>query len=244
MAEFITTNGASFHIENIIKTATSKLVLISPYLQISHNFLARLQDASRRGVKTTVIFKENKLSDDEMLSLAQIKNVFLFSCGRLHAKCYFNETTMVVTSMNMYEFSEKNNREMGILLKSDSDNGIFNEALDEAKSIVRDSSEVKLNGTSDKTANSNNRIQQVAINTQIRYYTPPEDGHCIRCGRFRYFNLWEPYCKDCYYIWREYGNRDYIEQYCHTCGSQASTTIDRPECYDCYSRRPRELSFL
>ena len=244
MAEFITTIGASYHIENIIKTATSKLVLISPYLQISHNFLSRLQDAGRRGVKTTVIFKENNLSNDEFNSLGEIKNVQLFSCARLHAKCYFNETTMVITSMNMYEFSEKNNREMGILLRSDSDKGIFNEALNEAKSIVRDSSEIRLGGDNGKTTSPNNQDMQNAPSPNIRYYAPPEDGHCIRCGQLKVFNLWEPYCKDCYYTWREFGNRNYVEKHCHTCGSQAATTIDRPECNNCYYRRPRELSFL
>lgn len=44
MAEFLTTNGTSYHIENIIIGAEEKLVLVSPYLQISKTFYERLKD--------------------------------------------------------------------------------------------------------------------------------------------------------------------------------------------------------
>ena len=37
--------------------------------------------------------------------------------------------------MNLYEFSEKNNREMGVLFDSVDDSDIFKEALKEIKSI-------------------------------------------------------------------------------------------------------------
>jgi hypothetical protein len=41
---------------------------------------------------------------------------------------------MVITSMNMYEFSEKNNREMGVLVESSE--AVYQEAVTEARSIV------------------------------------------------------------------------------------------------------------
>ena len=37
-------------------------------------------------------------------------------CTNLHAKCYLSETSALVTSMNLYEFSQVNNHEMGISL--------------------------------------------------------------------------------------------------------------------------------
>ena len=48
MAEFLTTKGISFHIEHIIRNAKNRLILISPYLQLSKNFFERLQGADRR----------------------------------------------------------------------------------------------------------------------------------------------------------------------------------------------------
>ena len=35
---------------------------------------------------------------------------------KLHAKCYMNEDTAIITSMNLYEASEKN-RELGVLIQ-------------------------------------------------------------------------------------------------------------------------------
>jgi len=39
MAEFLTSKGTAYHLENIIKGAKKKLVLVSPYLQISQTFM-------------------------------------------------------------------------------------------------------------------------------------------------------------------------------------------------------------
>ena len=45
MAKFLTTSVVTHEVENIIKEAKKKLVLISPYLQINKMLLERLQIA-------------------------------------------------------------------------------------------------------------------------------------------------------------------------------------------------------
>lgn len=42
MAEFLTTHGTAFHIESIIARAKRRLVLITPYLQLSRALYERL----------------------------------------------------------------------------------------------------------------------------------------------------------------------------------------------------------
>ena len=42
-------------------------------------------------------------------------HVHLYFSKNLHAKCYLNEKKMIITSMNLYEFSQVNNREMAFL---------------------------------------------------------------------------------------------------------------------------------
>jgi HKD family nuclease len=111
MAEFLTTSGTSHHIENIIMEARQKLFLVSPYLKLSKTLHERLKDASDKGVKIKIIYGKDELKPNESSSLAKLKNVELYYFENLHAKCYFNEIKMVITSMNMYEFSEKTNRE-------------------------------------------------------------------------------------------------------------------------------------
>ena len=139
MAEFLTTSGTSHYIENIIMNAKKKLYLVSPYLQLSKTFFERLRDASNNGVEIKIIFGKNDLKPNEANSLATLKNVSLYFFENLHAKCYFNETQMVITSMNMYEFSEKNNREMGVLIDATKDTDLFQKAANETRSIMKNS---------------------------------------------------------------------------------------------------------
>src|SRR5688572_30369139 len=129
MADFLTTSGISYQIENIIVEAKNKLVLVSPFLQLSKTLFERLKDASNKGVAIKIIYGKDQLKPNEQDSLADLKNVELYFFENLHAKCYFNEAKMVITSMNMYEFSEKTNREMGVFIDRQKDKELFEKAV-------------------------------------------------------------------------------------------------------------------
>jgi len=135
MAEFLTTTGTSHHIEQIIIKAKSTLTLVTPYLKLSKTLTERLTDADKAGVIITIIYGKNELAKNEYERITAFKNLQLYFCENLHAKCYHNEETMIVTSMNLYEFSEKNNREMGILVERENDRKIFEESIREIDSI-------------------------------------------------------------------------------------------------------------
>src|SRR5690606_27510368 len=105
MAEFLTTSGISHQIEDIIIDADSKLILVSPFLQLSKNLLQRLKEASGNKVNIKIIYGKDELKQSEKDSLSEINNLEIYFLENLHAKCYLNEKKMVITSMNMYEFS-------------------------------------------------------------------------------------------------------------------------------------------
>ena len=65
-------------------------------------------------------------------------------CKNLHAKCYLNENRCIITSLNLYEFSQINNNEMGILLSKDEDSDVYRDAYEEAQRIVRISDEIRM----------------------------------------------------------------------------------------------------
>ncbi|MGB3182862.1 MAG: phospholipase D family protein [Cyclobacteriaceae bacterium] len=131
MAKFLTTTGNSFYIEQIILKADRHLTLCTPYLSLSKNLYDRLIDAGLRNIAITLIYGKSELNEAERLKIESFTNIEVFFCENLHAKCYLNEKSMIITSMNLYEFSERNNREMGILIEKGSDELIFQEALDE-----------------------------------------------------------------------------------------------------------------
>ena len=136
MPQFLTTSGTSYYIEEIIIKAKAELVLITPYLKLSRILFERLADANARGVRIRVVYGKSELHPRERRQLDALANVELLFLANLHAKCYFNDSTLIVSSMNLYEFSEKNNREMGIVLTRGADGDCFADALAEAHSIL------------------------------------------------------------------------------------------------------------
>lgn len=143
MPKLITTKGAAHYIEQIIKKANNSIILVTPYLRLDTNFIERLRDADKSGVQIILVYGKDKLADDQMKTLQSFENLEIFFYQNLHAKCYFNENSMVITSMNLYEFSEKNNRELGIYLERFEDKDIYEEAINEIKSVVNASAKIK-----------------------------------------------------------------------------------------------------
>ena len=227
MARFLTTSGISYEIENILRDVKHNIYLISPFLKFTPTFYERLKDIDARGVKTNLVFGKNDLENNQEEKLSALLNLTLFYSKNLHAKCYFNEENMIIGSMNLYEFSEKNNREMGVLININEDDDVFLKAKEEVNSIINSSEIIKL-----ERKKRNNYITKETNNRQSQ-------GFCIRCGKKKAINPNEPYCRECFQIWAEYGNRFYIENICHICGAEAETTIDKPLCYKCY----KEMTF-
>ena len=55
-----------------------------------------------------------------------------------------NEEMCIVTSLNLYEFSQVNNNEMGILIRRAEDSQLYKDAYEEAQRIIRISDEVRI----------------------------------------------------------------------------------------------------
>ena len=230
MAEFLTTSGTSHNIENVIIDAKTKLILVSPYLQISKTLKERLKDASNRNVKIKIIFGKDELKPNEMDSLSELRNLELFFSANLHAKCYFNETKMVITSMNMYEFSEKNNREMGVLIDRSLDKELFEKAENETLSIIQSSEKIRLNNYNGNYLNETNNHNYSNSNYKKRI-----NGHCLRCNDQINYNPNSPFCGECYSTWSIFQNYDYSENVCHRCGENETVTMRKPQCHKCFN---------
>ena len=69
----------------------------------------------------SLIFGKNEIQNLKEDKLSYCNNLKVYYLDNLHAKCYLNEDTALITSMNLYDYSEQNNREMGIEVKK-SDN--------------------------------------------------------------------------------------------------------------------------
>ncbi len=219
MAQFLSTKGISHHLEEIIKKAKSRLTLISPYLKISQQLFERLKEADQRKVQIQLVYGKNELEPRQRQSLAELDNLILFYYDNLHAKCYFNESHLVIGSMNMYEFSEQNNREMGILLELTTDRQLFTDAVQEADSIIKNSEFEKFAKPAPLKVVTSNSVSR---------------GYCLRCEERIPYNPLRPYCAKCYISWAKYENLEYAEKVCHRCGQYVNSSMAKPECPSCY----------
>ena len=232
MAKFLTTNWVSSYIEEIIINAKKEVYLVSPYLQLSQSFVERLQDAQDHNVKITIVFGKSDLKSSEMDILKGLSNLTLYFSKNLHAKCYFNESSMVITSMNMYEFSEKNNREMGVYITNSEDKELYEDALKETISIINSCDKVKLDRK--KNSKSSNTIITAKTKKATNTKRSAAQANCIRCSTSIPLDINTPYCKKCYKSWSFYGNEEFEEKVCHGCGKDNYSTMLKPVCYSCY----------
>lgn len=133
MARFLNTRKAVSEIEDLIRDADRRLILISPYLKLSKDFKELLTYRNSKDKITTVIFGKQELNPNEMKFLQGLRFVILKYNQDLHAKCYLNDNKMIITSLNLYEFSMNNNKEMGVLidLNDESDKELFDDAFKE-----------------------------------------------------------------------------------------------------------------
>jgi len=226
MAKFLTTSAISYEIENTLRTARKKLVLISPYLQLSETLMERLQDADRRDVEILIVYGKSDLKTEEESKLSQLSNIRLFFHKNLHAKCYFNEERAIVGSMNMYEFSEKNNREMGVLLCRYDDRDAFDEVVEEAESIQ--------NAAEAKGVPGGRPDYNSSKTTSWEDDDSSGEGFCIRCGGNCCPDPNRPLCPECFSVWVLWEEDSYIEKYCHNCGKPEDTSKARPLCHRCF----------
>ncbi|MEQ8819602.1 MAG: phospholipase D-like domain-containing protein [Sumerlaeia bacterium] len=144
MAKFLNTSATTYHLEELIKQARERLILISPFLRFNERIRELLEDQNRLKIDIRVVYGKSELQPEEIAWLKSLEFVRLSFCKNLHAKCYLNEQKAIVTSMNLYEFSQVNNNEMGILMERDADGPLFLETYQEAQRLIRVSEEVKL----------------------------------------------------------------------------------------------------
>lgn len=151
MAKFLNTDLLNEWILRLIEETERELIIIVPYIKTSGRVYKQLFEANKRGVETTIVYRENKLTHEEKRKFEALDNLNLMHHPNVHAKCYYNEKYMIIGSMNLYEYSEKNNREMGVLLhrveieennclgSNADDDTIFEDAIKEMQTIIKSS---------------------------------------------------------------------------------------------------------
>ncbi|WNY29200.1 hypothetical protein MmiEs2_14240 [Methanimicrococcus stummii] len=259
MVKLIDTQHCSAELSDLVKKAQKEIILVSPYLQISPRFLDLLKEASLRNISITLIYRDDKLKEKDSKQLSEQKskfnglNVKIAALENLHAKCYLNESKAIITSMNLYQFSQENNIEFGVRVLKESDPELYDEVYTEIQRIYKisqfdreipvapvvaaaaqskgskiKSSKSAVQSDSESKSSSKNNFADL-----IPFFSN-QDCYCIRCKSKFEDKFDKPLCKKCYSSWTRYKNEDFAEKYCFSCGEENETTFAKPICRKCY----------
>ena len=84
MAKILNTRKAVAALEDLIRDADQKLILVSPYLKLSKDFKELLTHRNNKDKVTTVIFGKQELKPEELSFLESLRFVILkyqrFTC--------------------------------------------------------------------------------------------------------------------------------------------------------------------
>lgn len=141
MVQILNTTGLNYHVEQTIANAEERIILISPYLKLSARIKELIEDKNRMKVDIRIIYGKSELNPKDHEWLVSLPYVRLSFCQNLHAKFYANENQSLICSLNLYDFSQINNHELGVLIVKDDDRDAFNASITEAQRLIRISTE-------------------------------------------------------------------------------------------------------
>jgi len=156
------------------------------------------------------------MSQDDFDFFTDFPNIEIRYERRLHAKYYANENTAILTSMNLYAYSQNNNIEAGIVSENiASDNSFYLEARKYFDRVIDQSELIFPKAPQYESAKQVNTAQL---------------GFCIRTGIPIPFNTERPFCDKAYRTWLDFRNEDYPEYHCHFSGedSNGKTSMAKP----------------
>ena len=263
MAKFLNTFQLNTEIEKIFDDAFEELIIVSPYIKLHSRFMDSLKSRINDDkLKIFILFGKNEEDFTKSLDLVtfnflkEFPNIEIRYESKLHAKYYANGETAVITSMNLYEYSQNNNIEAGVLIKTKLFNPLsddvdrdsqdyFYKTIDRSRILFKNKPEYeKINlGLSKRYVKSNNEIdlltekylsssKNVVMNNKPAntLVNSSNNAYCIRTGTPIPFNIDKPYCDSAFESWSKFKNEDFKEKYCHFSGeaSNGETTKAKP----------------
>ncbi|HEX5750492.1 MAG TPA: phospholipase D-like domain-containing protein [Archangium sp.] len=228
---------------SLIKNARKHVVLVSPYVTLGKE--DRIGQAIRAAlsnkVSVTLIFR----LDDDLQAFARTFSEYLQELKerglqirllpKLHAKLYWSESEVIISSLNLLSSSFLSSIEVGLWSQEPAD-------VSEVREFIRKEIEPHLLSREDIQrrfgikADGDTRAPRSARQAERSRAPAVVQGFCIRCAVEIELDPEKPYCWDHYQKWAEYGNADYEDSYCHGCGDDFPATMNKPLCRSCYRK--------
>ena len=141
MAKYLDTSHISSELMELLKEAKERIILVTYSIQVNTQIQERLKTKSKLGTlgEITLIYGNTKPKQSELQWMAEIDDLKVFQKKNLHAKCYINEKKAIICSMNLYDYSQTTNVEMGFLITKEEDPEAY-------EKMMEDIDDLRING--------------------------------------------------------------------------------------------------
>jgi hypothetical protein len=137
MPKFLTGHNLNHKVGEIIEKAEKRLILISPYIRL-HSYYKKLLQVKliNPNLEIIVVFAKSGANPIKNIAVKDVEffkqftNIELRIESKLHAKYYANEKESILTSMDLYDYSQENHIEAGVLSSSNVFNNILRDSFD------------------------------------------------------------------------------------------------------------------
>lgn len=170
MAKFLNTSATNYYLEELIKNAKERIILISPFLKLNDRIKELLEDKNRLKIDIRIIYGKSELQPEETTWLKSQDYIRTSFCKNLHAKCYLSENACIISSLNLYEFSQINNNEMGIFINKEEDSTLYQDTFDEAQRLIRISDEIRISMDKIETT-TKNKVEEKQFDSSTKLTT-------------------------------------------------------------------------
>lgn len=248
MPRFLDPNELNDELLELFSEAQHMLVIVSPFIKLPKELIRILEiKQSLQDFQMVLLFGKNEedlsksLNEKDFTFFKGFRNLTIRYHHALHAKYYANESKSIITSMNLHNYSIRNNIEVGVLFERSffrlgeehtEDNRafrFFQDVLDVSEGIYEQGDQEKhyLFGLVKKKTG---HIVHVDNSVVIYEKEISKAGYCIRTGMKIPFNLKMPLSQNSFKSWSQYKKDDYPEKYCHFTGekSDGKTSFAKP----------------
>jgi hypothetical protein len=143
--KILKTEGLNSAISDMIANKEeTHLLLITPYIDLKDNKKI-IKSLKHSNAKIQIVirkeWRENKKKkyDENLKNLKkEFSKIDFVETENLHAKVYLSPSKIILTSMNLYWYSQTNNFELGVILDYDKDDKMCQDIVREIKSFLID----------------------------------------------------------------------------------------------------------
>lgn len=230
--EILGTQEVEFQLRQLLRTAQETVWLVSPYVTLDKlAWLNReIKEALARKVEVVLVVRdEPKIVEDAHRSAAPLIELGLriLAVEYLHAKIYWSDQMVLLTSLNLLAYSMNNSIEVGVAARAgDVHSKVLTFIEREIQPYTRDVIDAK---------KPRPRPRRAPAAPPARRRRSRRDGRCIRCADEIPLDPSRPYCDSDYATWARYSNENFEDNYCHDCGDDYPATMRKPLCPDCYA---------